>query len=201
MQHLPEHLGGHANKTNVDIGALSWIIEKFQPKTFLDIGCGPGGMVDLAKELGLESLGIDGDFTIKRNNPDQVLIHDFTLGPAPLDKRYDIGWSVEFVEHVYEKYIPSYIQAFQSCNIVVMSFAPPGHGGYHHVNENTQEYWINTLEKYGFEYNEKFTNELRESSTMGRTKKQIDKKTTNPLKLKQAFVHLRGLVFINKLQP
>lgn len=192
MSTLPEHLGGHSHKTNIDRGALSWLIDTFQTKSFLDIGCGPGGMVDLADEMGLDSFGIDGDFTIPRKNSDKVLIHDFTVGPAPLTKRYDIGWSVEFVEHVYEEYIPNYIQAFQQCDVMVMSFAPPGHGGYHHVNENTQEYWIETLEKYGFKFHQKFTEDLRNVSTMNRKVK-----TTNPKKLRKAFVHLRGLVFIN----
>lgn len=191
MPDLPEHLGGHANRTNVDLGALQWLQETFNPKTFLDIGCGPGGMVDLAADSNLDSYGIDGDYTISRNNPHRVLIHDFTLGPAPLENHYDIGWSVEFVEHVYEKYIPNYIQAFQQCKIMIMSFAPPGYGGYHHVNENTQEYWINTLENYGFTFHRTFTEELRNASTMNR------KKTTNTKKLRKAFVHLRGLVFIN----
>jgi len=193
MSTLPTHLGGHNNLTNVDRGAFKWLLDVFQPKSFLDIGCGPGGMVDLAIEEGLDAYGIDGDFTVQRNNPSNVLIHDFTKGPAPLEKRYDIGWSVEFVEHVYERYIPDYIQSFQQCDVMIMSFAPIGHGGYHHVNENTEEYWIKTLESYGFEYHYKFTQDLRNSSTMNRKKS-----TTNPNKLRKAFVHLRGLVFINK---
>jgi len=194
---LEEHLGGHANKTNVDYGALNWAMSTFNPKTFLDIGCGPGGMVDLANSYGLESFGIDGDYTVERSNPQHFLIHDFTKGPAPLDNTYDIGWSVEFVEHVYEKYIPNYVQAFQRCKHLILSYAPIGHGGHHHVNENTEEYWINTLESYDFTYSQELTTELREVSTMGRSKKQIEKKTTNPLKLKKCFVHLRGLVFVN----
>jgi SAM-dependent methyltransferase len=190
MTDLPSHLGGHSYKTNVDIGALTWIKETFRPKSFLDIGCGPGGMVDLALEEGLDAYGIDGDFTLKRNNPQNILIHDFTKGPAPLKQKYDIGWSVEFVEHVYEKYIPNYIQSFQACNVMIMTFAPPGHGGYHHVNENTQEYWIETLGNYGFKYHYKYTEDLRNVSTMNKRKH-----TANFNKLRKAFVHLRGLVF------
>ena len=194
MPALSEHLGGHANKSNLDRGALNWIKKTFNPNSFLDIGCGVGGMVDLALDQELDSYGIDGDHTVVRKNPDRVLIHDYTKGAAPLPKKsYDIGWSVEFVEHVYEKYIPDYVQSFQACNVLIMSFAPPGHGGYHHVNENTQEYWINMLSNYGFEFHETFTEELRKSSTMNRKRT-----TTNPNKLRKAFVHHRGLVFINK---
>jgi hypothetical protein len=50
---LPEHLGGHLNKTHVDEGALDFLIENFDIATMLDIGCGTGGMLDLAHDLSL----------------------------------------------------------------------------------------------------------------------------------------------------
>lgn len=185
MTILPEHLGGHADKTNLDEGALKWVIDKFKPDTFLDIGCGPGGMVELAEKHGISSFGVDGDFTLERYNPDRFLIHDFTHGPAPLHNTYDIGWSVEFVEHVYEEYIPSYIEAFKHCKVVIMTYAPPGHGGYHHVNEQTAEYWIQQFSKYGFTHQPELSLELRNSSTMGSKKKK-------------QFVRARGMVFYNE---
>ena len=63
---LEAHLGGHQNKTHLDHGALDWLIKTTNAKTFLDIGCGPGGMVELAKSKGLLVKGIDGDHTLKR---------------------------------------------------------------------------------------------------------------------------------------
>lgn len=197
MAELEKHLGGHANITNVDHGALKWAMDKFKPKSFLDIGCGPGGMVELADARGLKSLGVDGDYTIDRYNTKNFLIHDYSKGPAPLDKNFDLGWSVEFVEHVYAEYIPNYIQSFQRCKTIIMSFAPPGHGGYHHVNEQTQEYWIDVFNRYNFKFEPVLTQELRNSSTLGRSALQIKKNTTDEKKLKKAFVFLRGIVFTN----
>jgi len=43
------HLGGHFNRTHLDEGSLLFIIKEFNIKSFLDIGCGPMGMVVLAK--------------------------------------------------------------------------------------------------------------------------------------------------------
>ena len=63
---LPNHLGGHLNKTHVDEGSLTWIINTFNIKSFLDVGCGTGGMVELSESKGIKSLGIDGDHTLKR---------------------------------------------------------------------------------------------------------------------------------------
>lgn len=184
---LAEHLGGHANKTNIDIGALKLLINKFQPKSFLDIGCGPGGMVELASQNGLYSRGIDGDHTIDRFDPNHFIVHDFTKGPAPLDRTFDLGWSVEFVEHVYADYIPIYIQAFKACKVILLTYAPPGFGGHHHVNEQPEEYWLDVMKKYGFKYDQQTTQEVRNASTLNLKKKS-----------RKAFVKHRGLIFINE---
>jgi hypothetical protein len=41
---------------------------------------------------------------------------------------------------------------FQKGNYVIMSGATPGQGGYHHVNEQPREYWIDKFAEYGFTY-------------------------------------------------
>ena len=183
---LADHLGGHQGKTHLDHGALNYLKDTFKAKTYLDIGCGPGGMVELAEQLGLDSLGIDGDYTVDRYNKDRFVIHDFSTGPAPISGTYDIGWSVEFVEHVYEEYIPNYIQAFQSCKVLLITYAPPGWGGHHHVNLQEENYWIDTMSSYGLIYNKEHTDAIREKSTMNLGKKS-----------RKAFVKNRGLIFIN----
>lgn len=181
------HLGGHNNKTHLDHGALEWAINKFNINSFLDIGCGPGGMTELATKKDLSALGIDGDYTIKRFSDAHFLIHDFTKGPAPLKDVYDIGWSVEFVEHVYEEYMPNYVAAMQRCKNLIITYAPPGWPGHHHVNCQPEDYWINKMKSYGLIYNEELTRELRSVSTMNVSKKP-----------KKAFVKNRGLFFVNE---
>ena len=182
---LAEHLGGHANKTHIDEGALSWAINELKISSMLDIGCGPGDMVKLSEQKGLTALGIEGDHTLERYYPERFLIHDCRLGPAPLENNFDLAWSVEFVEHVYAEFIPNYMQAFQKCKYVIMTYAPPGHGGYHHVNEQPEAYWVDIFSQYGFTVNTQFAQELRNVSTMNLGKK-----------LKKAFVKNRGMVFI-----
>ena len=181
---LEPHLGGHQNKTHLDNGALDWLIKTFHVKSFLDIGCGPGGMVELAKSKGLLVKGIDGDHTLKRPNETDYTLHDFTKAPLIPDFEYDIGWSVEFVEHVEEKYIPNYMPCFQSCNTVVITYAPPGWEGHHHVNLKDEDYWIQTFATNGLKHNAEMTHQLRQHSTMNLGKKG-----------KKAFVRNRGLVF------
>ena len=164
---LPEHLGGHMNITHIDQGILKYFKSK-DASSYLDIGCGPGGMLDEAYKLGYLVQGIDGDNTVKRNLPDNVVIHDFTTGTYNFDTTYDLVWSCEFVEHVEERYIDNFMKVFQQGKTVCMTYAPIGKKGHHHVNCNTKEYWIEVFQRYGFTFNQKLTNEVRSNSTMKR---------------------------------
>jgi len=158
MNDLPEHLGGHAGKTHLFPVALDYLIETFDIKTMIDVGCGPAGMVELARERGLDAIGIDGDWTVERNI--EVIIHDFTKGPYEIEPR-DLAWSVEFLEHVYEEYMDNYFSIFQQCKYVICTAALPGHEGHHHVNCKPHEYWVDKFAHYGFAYDEKITSVLR----------------------------------------
>ena len=181
---LEEHLGGHNGLTHLDEGSLSYF-KSLGHKTLLDIGCGPGGMVQLAEQMGFDSFGIDGDYTLDRYNDSKFLIHDFTNGPAPLERKFDIGWCVEFVEHVYEEYIPNYVQAMQQCKNLVMTHAVVGQTGYHHVNCQDPPYWIDTMKKYGFTLDKDKTNIIRKVTTMGKKKKH-------------RFLEKTGMYFVNE---
>ena len=162
---LPEHLGGHHGTTQMDHGALDWAIQTLHPQSFLDIGCGTGRMVRLAADQGLTAMGIDGDGTVDRKGA-QCRIHDFNTGPINMAYRYDLGYCVEFLEHVEEKFIPNFMPAFLSCKYVIVTYAPPGTPGPHHVNCQVEQYWIDTFTGYGFDYSWPQTHQLRVFSTM-----------------------------------
>ena len=164
---LPKHLGGHCGITHIDESILNYFKES-GATSYLDIGCGPGGMLDTALALGFDVQGVDGDFKVERNNPDKVCIHDYTTGPITFDKTFDLVWSCEFVEHVEEKYLDNFMQTFSLGKTVCMTFAPPGKKGHHHVNLKPENYWIQTFEKYGFRYNKDLTIKLRNLSSMER---------------------------------
>ena len=162
---LPEHLGGHLNKTHTDRGAFLYIKNEFNIESMLDVGCGTGGMLEIAELRGVEAIGIDGDYTLDFGDLN-VIVHDFTIGPAPLDREFDLCWSVEFLEHVEEKYIPNYMRAFQHCRYVVVTAAPPGWEGHHHVNCQPEKYWIEKFDEYGFAIDRRVTEAIRNESTM-----------------------------------
>ena len=163
-----KHLGGHLNKTHVDLGSLTYLKDSFNISSMVDVGCGPGGVVQLAKRLGISALGIDGDKSLKKEWESKllpVLLHDFTTG-APKIGRYDLAWSVEFLEHVEEKYMDNYFEVFSQCNYVVCTAAPPGTPGHHHVNCQDSLYWTEKFDQYGFKIDWITTDLIRSRSTM-----------------------------------
>lgn len=162
---LPMHLGGHENETHLDHGALDYIINTFGVKSMVDVGCGPAGMVELARSKGLEVLGIDGDFIVDRNVTD-VVIHDYQEAPYIPEKNYDLAWTVEFVEHIEARYIRNFVSTFDKCKYVLMTHALPGQPGHHHVNCQPIEYWIAVMQAFGFEIDVDNTNAIRHASTM-----------------------------------
>lgn len=187
MDKLPEHLGGGERRCHNDVGALQWAMKLWDIKSMVDIGCGRACVVQDAVDHGLDALGIDGDpgdlhdeYNFTR--PDvPFLLHDFTEGPAPVDREFDLAWTVEFLEHVDEKYMDNYMDTIKKCKYVICTFARPGDGGHHHVNEQEPQYWIDKFDSYGFVFNRSYTKELRKASTM----------------IKR-FIRENGLVFIRR---
>lgn len=150
-------------------------------RSMIDIGCGPMGQVRLARELKIDAIGIDGD---KNCKPD--VLHDFTKGVCTDDvifRHFDFVWTVEFLEHVEARFLPNVICLLTvvTPQYLVISAAPPGKRGHHHVNCQSSSYWISLLDDFGFEFDQALTMRLRGASTMQRE-----------------FIRARGLVFYRK---
>lgn len=180
MKALPNHLGGHSNINHTDNGVLKYIKENFDTSSVLDIGCGLGEMKVLCDDLDMSYLGVDGDFTANRDH-NHVLIHDYTEGSTNIDKTFDVAWSTEFVEHVEEKYVDNFMADFAKAKYVMVTHAPPGKNGYHHVNCKSAQYWIDVFQRHSFEFSNKHTKLIRKHSTM-----------------KREFVRDNGLFFVHK---
>ena len=165
---IPHHLSGHSGTTWIDRGALSTIIKHKNIKSFLDIGCGPGGMVLLADSLGIKANGIDGDNSILREKESLFYIHDYAEGEFIPDIIYDLAWSVEFLEHVEEKFQKNYFSTFNKCKYVFITFAPKNKSGFHHVNTKNEDYWIDIFKQFNFKLDFEFTKKIRESSSITR---------------------------------
>jgi SAM-dependent methyltransferase len=158
----PAHLGGHQHMSWVDEPVLDHLIARYQIKSMLDVGCGLGAMVDLARSKGIDAMGVDGDPQIDHY---YVLRHDYTRGPfliGHITDHVDLIWCVEFVEHVEAIYQENYLATFASGHVLYLTAAYPGQGGYHHVNEQPMEYWIDLLTAHGWKLDEDATDWVHE---------------------------------------
>ena len=157
---LPKHLGGQG-PGNVDIPLIEYILSTFKDiHNMVDVGCGNGcASLKYNEVFGIDYTGIDGDF-LRLPKSDKFLLHDFTKGFVPFsdpDVTFDLGYSVEFLEHVSEEYQSNYMEIFSRCKYIVATAAPPGQPGHHHVNCKPTKYWIEVFKKYGFEFLEEIT--------------------------------------------
>lgn len=148
------HLGGFVDGGDIRCyypKVWDAMMEDFNVKSMIDVGCGEGHSSLYFKNKGVDVLAIDGSRLVLEKSVFQpIIIHDYCTGPYIPQKEYDLVWCCEFVEHVEEQYASNFIETFKKAKCVVMTHAFPGQGGYHHVNEREPEYWINLMEHNGF---------------------------------------------------
>ena len=84
-----------------------FIIEKFHPKTVLDIGCAYGELVKGLNDMGVEAYGIDGsEYAINNSDPSirsKLFKVNLNSDPFPFeDKTFDVVGSFYSVEHIHD---------------------------------------------------------------------------------------------------
>lgn len=157
-----EHLGG--NITYGDIATFapsvwSYLIDRFSISSVLDLGSGMGYSSDFFFKKGMKVLAVEGmtENVNKSNYP--AFRHDITSGSVYC--RVDLVHCQEVVEHIEEKYLDFLLDSMCNGKFLIMTNALPGQGGYHHVNEQPTEYWINHLTNRGLQLLVQDTNKIR----------------------------------------
>lgn len=156
---------GSEGITHVDEGVLGFLASRGS-RTMLDVGCGPGGQVHAALDMGWGAFGIEVDDTVAGGR--NVALIDLCVHPVILPAPVDLVWSVEVAEHVPPEHEPNFIRtltANSSRHIILTANQNPNHV---HVNCQPREHWIKQVEEQGFRHDGGLLKEILSASTMKR---------------------------------
>lgn len=124
------------------------------PKSVLDVGCGPAAWLEVWKEHGAaEVLGVDGEYVDRATLAidDSEFVASDLGGSIDLGRRFDLVQSLEVAEHLPASRARGFISDLcRHSDIVMFSAAPPGQGGENHINEQPYAYWRGLFSEYGY---------------------------------------------------
>ena len=125
-----------------------YIIEKYNIKSCLDVGSGKSYAGKYISSLVVEVTNIEGLEVNIQNAVMPTEQHDLTEGPYI--KPVDLVNCIEVVEHIEEKFIHNLMSTLCNGKYVLITHALPGQEGWHHVNCQHREYWIEKFITCGY---------------------------------------------------
>jgi SAM-dependent methyltransferase len=134
---------------------LPLLFETYKPTSIIDVGCGLGNWIEVAKRLtGAQIIGVDGDYvdrSLLKIGENEFVEKDLTK-PFDLNKKFDLAICLEVAEHLPEASAEGFIKSITNHSDVIMfSAALPGQGGQNHINEQWPSYWQEHFNNCGFE--------------------------------------------------
>jgi len=155
-------------KDSVDVIA-KWVSENLQPKTIIDVGCGPGHMMEAFHNRKIDVFGVD----ISKHALNKVREKNLKAKKVDLTKPnitlpgvpYDLAISCEVAEHLHEKYANTFVKRMcEASNTIYITAAEPDKNmgpGMMHFNEQPNEYWIKLFEEEGYDLDRTLTDDAR----------------------------------------
>ena len=134
--------------------AVPLLIDLFEPRSVLDVGCGTGVWLSVFQEHGVEDiLGIDGPWVEQRQReiPDVFFRECDLTQPVALERTFDLALCLEVAEHLPADAAPLLVQSLTALSpVIVFSAAIPGQGGEGHINEEWPSFWSRYFAAHGY---------------------------------------------------
>jgi glycosyltransferase involved in cell wall biosynthesis/2-polyprenyl-3-methyl-5-hydroxy-6-metoxy-1,4-benzoquinol methylase len=131
-----------------------WIKNYINPKSVLDLGCGPGIHTYAINENDIPCIGIDIDERVDNKN---YLKKESLLD---LNGKYqaDLVICFEVAEHIdpthNDEIVKQIYSSIESGGTLMFTAAQPGQGGVGHINNRHKSYWKNKFESHGLIFDE-----------------------------------------------
>ena len=128
------------------------------PKSFLDIGCGPGHFSNEIKRLGKNSVcvtAIDISKQAKKFIEPNINFIQYDLRMhLDLSKKFDVVLCLEVIEHIEEEYENILCESIvrHVGKYLIITVAQPNQRALGHVNLKSLKYWIRKFESFGLIY-------------------------------------------------
>lgn len=135
------------------LGALAYL---GLPASYLDLGCGTGAMVTLARRLGVDAWGVD----ILPHAEPWLLRRDLRQ-PLDLGRTFELVSTIEVAEHIPVENDATFVETVARHvapgGTLLFTAAHPGQGGDGHVNCRPGVYWRARLSEWGLSYSSDLT--------------------------------------------
>ena len=130
------------------------LLKLFRPKSVIDVGCGMGSWLNVAKKNGIKKVvGIDGDYIDKsllHINENEFIVKDLRK-EIVINESFDLALCLEVGEHIPKKDAHILVKSLSNLSsIILFSAALPGQGGNNHINEQWPEFWESLFLKFNF---------------------------------------------------
>jgi len=114
------------------------------PKSYLDIGCGTGTMVNTARMLGVDAFGVDQ--LVEEGTWPSHFYHKNLVDYFKLPQEVELVTCIEVGEHLHESAHATLCDTIcnnlaHGGNYLIFSAARPGQGGTGHISCRPAEYW------------------------------------------------------------
>lgn len=171
--------GGFARTEKTATCITSYLFERFQPASVLDLGCGMGNYLKHFADKGCKVVGVEGSSDALTRVPKSVLAvqHDLRQ-PLFINQKFDLVMSVEVAEHIPSRYSKNLVNSIcrHAQNLVVFTAAPPGTPGEDHINCRDRNFWDILFKENGFSFDEGKSAELAQYATKEDTAEWFQKR-------------------------